>query len=628
MHKITFKFESGEDVIIFAAAEENILALARKANVAIDAPCSGNGSCGKCRVKLLEGTVESPPSRHISEGDAQEGWALACGATVSGDAVLMVPDIASAYISRMKVDKTVIPVDLSVIRALFEESWDEGSIRMCALKVVDVKLSPPTLDDTMPDSERFYRAALKAFNNSEIVIPFDILRRIPDLLRENEFETRCVAYTAEEVPAVLDVLPRDDRDPIYGLAVDIGTTTVSAVLVDLESGDIIATGGTGNAQIRYGADVINRIVEQQKPGGVERLQKAIVDETLNPLIDSVCAETGIPRGRIYRMTIAANTTMNHLLLGINANYLRMEPYIPAFFELEEADTSLIGIDLAPNAKMLIAPNIGSYVGGDITAGTMASLLWSSPEMSMLIDLGTNGEIVFGNNEFMMACACSAGPAFEGGDISCGMRAADGAIEACVIDADTLDPALTVISGGKPVGLCGSGLIDVVAELLRTGAIDGKGRFIREGERIRRDEYGTGSYTLAFAKDSLTGRDIALSEVDIDSFIRAKGAIFSAIMSLIKPLGFAPEDIGRVMVAGGIGSGINIKNAIRIGMLPNLPEEKYSYIGNSALSGAYAMLISADAGIEVFTIARNITYLELSAQPGYMDEFIAACFLSP
>jgi len=276
--------------------------------------------------------------------------------------------------------------------------------------------------------------------------------------------------------------------------------------------------------------------------------------------------------------------------------------------------------------MSIAPNIGSYVGGDITAGVLASLMWDKPGMSILIDLGTNGEIVFGNNDFLMACACSAGPAFEGGDISCGMRATDGAIEACVIDPVTMEPDFVTIGGGKPVGLCGSGLIDVVAQLFRARIINGKGRFDREGERIRRDEYGIGSYILVFGCDCATGRDISLSEVDIDNFIRAKGAIFSAVLSLLSPLGFTPGDIDQVLVAGGIGSGINIKNAIRIGMLPDLPESKYSYIGNSSLSGAYAMLVSSDASSRLREVSRNMTYIELSTQPGYMDEFIAACFL--
>jgi len=318
--------------------------------------------------------------------------------------------------------------------------------------------------------------------------------------------------------------------------------------------------------------------------------------------------------------------MNHLLLGINANSIRMEPYVPEFLTFESCDPSRIGIKTAPYATLHLAPNIGSYVGGDISAGVLASGMWESEMMTLLIDLGTNGEIVFGNSGFLMTCACSAGPAFEGGDISCGMRAAEGAIEACMIDGETMEPSFKVVGDKKPSGLCGSGLIDVVAELFRTGMINGKGKFNREGSRICRDEYGTGCYILVYAENSASNREIKLTETDIDNFIRAKGAIFSGIMSLLTPLGFTPADIDRVMVAGGIGSGINIKNAISIGMLPDLSEEKYSYIGNSALDGANAMLISQENETKVQDIASNMTYIELSSQPGYMDEFISACFL--
>jgi uncharacterized 2Fe-2S/4Fe-4S cluster protein (DUF4445 family) len=245
---------------------------------------------------------------------------------------------------------------------------------------------------------------------------------------------------------------------------------------------------------------------------------------------------------------------------------------------------------------------------------------------MLIDLGTNGEIVFGNSEFLMSCACSAGPAFEGGDISCGMRATHGAIDAVTIDGETMDPKLKVIGKIRPVGLCGSGIIDLIAELFRTGIINGKGKFVRDGKRVLRDEFGMGSYVLAFPDESASGRQVAITEVDIDNFIRAKGAIFSAVMTLLSSLGFGPEVLERVYVAGGIGSGINIQNAIRIGMFPDLPLDKYDYIGNSSLAGAYAMLTSEDAGKKLWELSKSMTYLELSTQPGYMDSFVAACFL--
>ena len=285
------------------------------------------------------------------------------------------------------------------------------------------------------------------------------------------------------------------------------------------------------------------------------------------------------------------------------------------------------LGLHPEAKLMLAPNIGSYVGGDITAGAFASMLWNKEELSLFIDLGTNGELVFGNNEFLMSCACSAGPAFEGGDISCGMRATDGAIDSCSIDIDTMEPHFTTIGNTEhPVGICGSGIIDIIAELYRTGVINGKGKFSREGRRVRRDENGMGSYVIAFKEDTGSVRDVEINEVDIDSFIRAKGAIFSATMTMLSSMGMDPSVLGHVYVAGGIGSGINMRNAVMIGMLPDIDQELFSYIGNSSLSGAYAMLTSAQSEEKVAELARSMTYLELSTEPGYMDAFVAACFL--
>jgi uncharacterized 2Fe-2S/4Fe-4S cluster protein (DUF4445 family) len=251
-----------------------------------------------------------------------------------------------------------------------------------------------------------------------------------------------------------------------------------------------------------------------------------------------------------------------------------------------------------------------------------------PELSLLIDLGTNGELVLGNADFLLSCACSAGPAFEGGDISCGMRATDGAVEACAISDADRDPELTIIGGAgqKPRGLCGSGLIDMIGELFRCGIINAKGKFIREGRRIRRDEWGGAAYIAAFAAESGGGRDIALTEPDIDNFIRAKGAIISAVRTMLASLDMPVEAIEKVYVAGGIGSGINMGQAIRIGMLPNLPLSRYRYIGNSSMHGAFAMLTSEKAVRMISEISRSMTYIELSSHPGYMDEFVAACFL--
>ena len=427
---------------------------------------------------------------------------------------------------------------------------------------------------------------------------------------------------------IRDRYPKDAEVVIGGLAIDIGTTTVSALLINMLTGEIIGKASAGNGQIRYGADVINRIIESMKPGGSKKLQEAIIEETINPLIEQMCRASGFLPEHIYRMAVAANTTMNHLMAGMEGDPIRMEPYIPTFYKTNSLFASDIGIHINRDAHIIIAPNIGSYVGGDITAGTLVSMLWNRPEFSLFIDLGTNGELVFGNSDFMMSCACSAGPAFEGGDISCGMRATDGAIEACTIDKKTMDPSYSVIGkeGEKPIGLCGSGIIDVIAELFRTGIINPKGKFVREGKRVRHDEYGMGSYVLAFEEEAGSVKDVEINEVDIDNFIRAKGAIFSAIRTMLASIDFEVEMIDDVYVAGGIGSGINMENAVRIGMFPDIPIEKFHYIGNSSLAGAYTMLLSRDAERKCYDLASNMTYLELSTVPSYMDEFVACCFI--
>jgi uncharacterized 2Fe-2S/4Fe-4S cluster protein (DUF4445 family) len=626
MNKVIFQFEGGGDVTIFAAPGENLLDLARKANVVIDAPCSGNGSCGKCKVQLMSGDLKSKKSLHLDDNEFNEGWRLACGSTVLGDVKIMVPDIASAYKSRMKTADLSSPAELRIFNELQENLKAAGLTQRSFVRSFTVKMDEPTLSDTMPDNERFSRAVCDATGAANVVVPFFIMKQLPDLMRDNNFELRCVGELFEGTMEILDLSTNAGQAPVCGLAIDIGTTTVTGVLIDLDTGRILSKASAGNGQIRYGADVINRIVEQQKKGGIDKLQRAIVDETLEPLIEIMCAEANIRRNRIFHMAVASNTTMNHLLLGINADFIRTEPYIPAFFDMRPIQTRAICITLAAGAKLSVAPNIGSYVGGDITAGALACMIWNTQKFSMLIDLGTNGEIVFGNNEFLMSCACSAGPAFEGGDISCGMRATHGAIEACTIDTETMEPTMKIIGKIRPVGLCGSGIIDVIAELFRTGIINGKGKFIREGQRVKHDEFNIGRYILAFSEDSASGRQVAITEVDIDNFIRAKGAIFSAIMTIITSLGFGPENLEQVFVAGGIGSGINIQNAIRIGMFPDLPLEKYSYIGNSSLAGAYAMLTSEDAAKKLFEISKSMTYIELSTEPGYMDSFVAACFL--
>ena len=628
MFTITFRFESGEPVVISANAGEKLLDVARKANVAIDAPCSGNGVCGKCRVRLVSGYLDAPINRHITSEEYAAGWRLACLAQISGDAEIEVPDIASAYRSRMKMADLSSPEEIAIFEDLRRQLEEAGLAFGSDISFLCLELTEPTLEDTMPDNERLLRAieAATGVDASAIMLPYSVLKDLSWVLRESEFQVKCVISRDGERILVRDVLPQSNTDPLVGFALDLGTTSLAGVLVDLETGRILAKASGGNGQIRYGADVINRIIESDKLGGRKRLQDAVIKESIIPMLASMYRSASINPRRIYRMVLAGNTTMNHLLLGLHADPIRMEPFVPSFFRTDYLYVRDIKLKMNPLAELIVAPNIGSYVGGDITAGALVSMIWNRPEMSLFIDLGTNGELVFGNSEFLMSCACSAGPAFEGGDISCGMRATDGAVEACTIDRETMEPSMTVVGGAAPAGICGSGIIDVIAELFRCGIINGKGKFVREGERILHDEHGMGSYVLAWQKDTGGVKDVVINEVDIDNFIRAKGAIFSATQTMLASLGFDASVIERVYVAGGIGSGINMKNAVTIGMFPDIPLENFHYIGNSSQTGAYAMLLSSQAREKVFELGRSMTYLELSNEPGYMDEFVAACFL--
>ena len=628
MAKVIFHFEDGTQVEASAGIGENLLEVARKVNVAIDAPCSGNASCGKCKVKFLTGELDSKITRHISEEEYKDGWRLSCISTITGDVEVLVPDIASAYKSRMKVADLSSPEEIQIFNKATDDIKAAGIEFKNSFAVIELQMEEPTLDDTMPDNERLVWALEAQTGKENIKLSFTVLRKMAKVLREAAFHVKVVATVKDEEVFVYDILPAADEAAVTGIAIDIGTTTVSGVIVDLVSGKILAKASSGNGQIRYGADVINRIIEQQKPGGVAKLQKAIIEETINPMISNMCRAAKIAPGNIYSMCVGANTTMNHLFVGVDGDPIRMEPFIPTFFGTDSIHGRDLGLNVHPDARIIIAPNIGSYVGGDITAGTLVSMVWAQEPFSLFIDLGTNGELVFGNSDFMMSCACSAGPAFEGGDISCGMRATDGAIEACTIDPTTMEPTFTIVGeeGTKPVGLCGSGIIDVIAELFRCRIIGPNGKFIREGERIRRDKYGIGSYLLATKEEAGSVKDVEINEVDIDNFIRAKGAIFSAIYVMLTSLDFDVSMIENVYVAGGIGSGINMENAINIGMFPDIGVEKYHYIGNSSLAGAYAMVLSEPAEEKVYELSKNMTYMELSTTPGYMDEFVAACFI--
>ena len=387
--KVTFQIEGATPVTIECNAGDNLLELARRANVAIDAPCSGNGSCGKCRVKLVEGELESHKSRHISDEEYEAGWRLSCCSKVQSDCTVFVPDIASAYQSRMKTADLSSPKEIAIFEDCQAQLKASGIHFTNNFRSVVVTMEAPTLENTMPDNERLTWAVEEALGVEKVEIPFCVMVKLASTLRQHNFAVCVKGELRGDTFRCMEICGPEDT-AIVGCAIDIGTTTVTMVLTDLTSGKLLAKGSSGNGQIRYGADVINRIIEQGRPGGKKKLQDAILKETLNPIIANLCKTAGISARSILRLSVGANTTMNHLFVGVDAESVRMEPYIPSFFRWEGLLAGDLKLPANPLAPVLIAPNIGSYVGGDITAGTLASGIWDKDEMSLFIDLGTNG----------------------------------------------------------------------------------------------------------------------------------------------------------------------------------------------------------------------------------------------
>lgn len=624
---LTVLFEDGSKQTITVETEANLLETLKNAGVDVDAPCNGSGTCGKCRVRLLNGELQAAMSHHLTAEEYYQGWRLACQSRIVGDAEILVPGSAAAFRSDIRTADLEKDNSQKLFQTLIEDLKQDGLMSGVSMRLECFTLTEPTLDDTLPDNERLAWALEDRFGKPA-QLSITAIRNLAAAMRKDHYKIKCIVEERPDKVRVTKVFPDSKFVQMCGVAVDVGTTTVTAVLVDLTDGKILAKASAGNGQIPYGADVINRIIESVKPGGAERLKRAIVFKTLQPMIDKLCATAKISVLDIYKVIVAGNTTMEHLLIGTYADPIRMEPYVPTFFYLEPFAAKNVLRDLSTAASMYLAPNVGSYVGGDITAGTLASRLWASEEMTLFIDLGTNGELVLGNSEYLLTCACSAGPAFEGGDINCGMRATTGAVEEISVDPETLEPTMKIIGDEeqKPVGLCGSGLLDLIASLFLGGIINAKGKFVKDGPRIERDEYGTGRYILATKEESGDGREVFLNEVDIDNFIRAKGAIFSGIRTLMEQVGATNEDIAHVVVAGGIGGGIDFDHAVTIGMLPDVDRSKFRFMGNTSLTGAYAMLISEDARKKCEELARSMMYVELSNEPGYMDEFVASCFL--
>jgi len=591
---------------------------AAKAGILIDTPCGGQGRCGRCLVRVDKGQVSDYESPYLTTEQIQQGWILACVARVAGDLVISVPT---------RSEQDTITSESAVTRkaVITHLDWPLSP----AVRHLFVELPPPSLADNTADFDRLKSAIVKKHGIENTKAGLPLIQKLSQNLRKAHWQVTATIdkRNQSKEARLIKVYPGHIKQPPLGVAVDIGTTNIAATLVNLDSSRILSHASTINRQITCGEDVISRIIYSEHRGGLKQLNRMVI-HTINELLNELCDNNSIKNSNIDRMVVAGNTTMTHLFLSLPPKYIRQEPYVCSATHFPLVTARELGVRINPNALIYCIPAVAAYIGGDITAGILSSRLFKNNKLSLFLDIGTNGEMVLGSSDWMMACACSAGPAFEGAGVSCGMPATPGAIEEVTINSTTLEPTIKIIGDASPLGICGSGMISALAEMLNTRVVDKAGHIrhnTSQNSRIQPGEHGA-EYVLCWAADSGTGRNITLTEVDINNLIRTKAAIYAGITVMLKKLDISLSQIEQVLIGGAFGQHINIERAIQIGLLPDIPWERIQYLGNTSLSGAYNILLSEQAQQQAENIAHNITYLELIADNEFMNELTAASFL--
>ncbi|WP_400259906.1 ASKHA domain-containing protein [Candidatus Methanomassiliicoccus intestinalis] len=546
--------------------QTTILQAAVDAGVDIGGNCGGTGSCGKCKV-MVEGNCESEKSLHLSEEEYAQGYRMGC-------------------LSRIKGDLTVLST-ISTGHQKIASGYADCSCRIFSPLVSsrEVVIPKASLENNEADFERLRRALEIETLQS---LP-TALKKLPTAIESKKGKIKTLLWEDK----LLDVLARNE--PSYGLSIDIGTTTIALELIDLSNGQVVNSASDYNHQIVCGEDVVSRMIYEEEHGQ-ERLTQLVL-ETINNLTKQF-------NKKIHAVSISGNTTMVHMLLGLNTHSIRFEPYVPVTNFPPVWRGSDIGLDVFPDAPVYIIPGCAGYVGGDITAGILASRMNEAERPSLLIDVGTNGEIGLGCKDWMLACSTSAGPSFEGGDVSCGMRGIEGAIDTVKITDGNVE--YSVIGDVEPHGLCGSGIIDIVAQLFMNGIIDKKGR-LKESEFHITDK-------------------IAIYESDVESIIRTKAAIFAGCRVLLDAVNLKFKDLDKIYIAGGFGNYLDIENAQMIGLLPPLAKEKFKLLGNASLGGAKLCLLSAEERQTAENIARSTTYIDLSSSNSFFEQYSSALFI--
>lgn len=623
------------NMVVNVDKQTSLIKAARMAGIHINASCGGAGVCGKCRIILENGTLKGGRSEKISHEEYVAGFRQACIAVVEGDATIRIPETSS---SKGGVLATAVPLRHKAAM----HNFDIASLKLAGIfdppvEKLCLELSPPGPEDNRADVGRVTQGLAAQYGLHRLVTGIAVLRKMRKALREKEFMvTITVARPVDEKSKthLLNIQPGSWSHRNFGLAFDIGTTTVYGQLLDLHNGQILAEEGSYNSQISYGEDVISRIIHAEKRGGLQKMHDLVVT-VMNNIITKLLAkaappindpDTPIGLEEINSITIAANTTMTHLFLELEPDNIRRAPYVPVSTFFPPIRASDLGLILPHHAVALLYPAVSSYVGGDIVAGVMGSGMYRTDLVTLYIDIGTNAEIVIGNREWLVCAACSAGPAFEGGGITHGMRAATGAIEDFSLHPETLEPMNLTIGNKPPLGICGSGLLIIIGTLFENGVINPNGKFNPiDNPRIRQGKNGF-EYVLAWREEAGDEQDIVINEVDIENFIRAKAAIFAGVKTLVEEVGLQITDLEQIIMAGAFGSYIDLDSAMTVGLLPEVDPQRVLYVGNGSLLGSRMSELSNHIRKDVVEVVRKMTSFELSEVPSFKDQYVASLFL--
>jgi len=621
MPEVTFTPDGATATV---AAGENLLRAAMLADASVSASCGGDGTCGKCRMIVEKGSVDTVPSAKLTAEQVERGYVLACLSTVTGDVTAHIPPEsrpgkAPVRGGSSRQQNVVLSPEDRESRLPRRASPAPVAKRL-------IRMSPPDLTDNINDASRVKQVLKRVHGIRDATISLPALRELPQAARDGEWTvTAFAAEPCDTMPIVSGFQPGDTTSRQFAVAVDLGTTTVEIALIDVNTGRVVASGNEYNSQVARGEDVISRVIAASKEGGLQDLNALIVG-TVRELVEEALADAEVSAEDIVSYYVAGNTVMTHLFLKITPEFIRTSPYVPVASTFPWMRAAELGLPAGRATRLCVTPCPASWLGGDIVAGLVAAGIPWADRLTLFIDVGTNGEIVLGNSEWLVSCSCSAGPAFEGGGILHGMRAADGAIEQVRIDDETLEPTIMTIGGVKPLGICGSGLIDCVSELFLCGALgrDGTFRTDLDSPHLVQGERGL-QYEVVSAEESGTGHPIVLTEVDIENLMRAKAAIYSGIAVLAESLDLSLDAVEEVVIAGGFGHYLDLERVTALGMVPEFDPARFVFLGNGSLLGAKLIAGSREVLRTARQTAETVTYLELSVNAGFMDHYTSALF---